>query len=483
MAFNELPRTITGDKSPAYKRQEDEWLMINTLLGGTGEMRKANTRYLPMLKNETKLQYETRLYKSVLAPFFKRAVNFSAGKAFFKPLRIESAVEKGEISDNMQLVIEDANRKNDSLAKFAHTAFKSAWAKGLGYIYVEAPAFDSNEIKTEAQMKAGKYRPYMLYLPAEDVLDIEIDEQGNIIYVKMIERYTDFNKATNVTEERIRLRVVTPEWIGVYEQPKPVTGATQSITAVYSLVGESMPNKIGKVPLVPIYTGEKQAEFECASAFIDLAYTNVQYYQDESTHESAISAAEFPILCLTGGDASEITIGPFKLVGVKDPAAKLVYVEHSGAALEAGRKNLEELRTKAAYCGMKVLSGDTANGADTQTATEAEIESIDTNSDLKVAADNFIDSLNMALWYVQLYLGEVKSDTDKSKYKAMLEGVYTLTSKDVRELAALMELERDGKMQLETLYGEMKRRGTISDDVNIEMEIASAELKQESVII
>ncbi|NCB40970.1 MAG: DUF4055 domain-containing protein, partial [Erysipelotrichia bacterium] len=242
-------------------------------------------------------------------------------------------------------------------------------------------------------------------------------------------------------------------------------------------------NKIGKVPLVPIYTGEKKAEFEAASAFIDLAYTNVQYYQDESTHESAISAAEFPILCLTGGDASEITIGPFKLVGVKDPAARLVYVEHSGAALEAGRKNLEELRTKAAYCGMKVLSGDTANGADTQTATEAEIESIDTNSDLKVAADNFIDALNMALWYVQLYLGEVKNDTDKSKYKAMLEGVYTLTSKDVRELAALMELEKEGKMKLETLYGEMKRRGTISDDVNIEIEVASAELKQESVEI
>jgi len=470
--FEQLPATITSAKGPAYKRQELEWQMINALLGGTGAIRAFGQTYLPALDNETTTRYKKRLAKAVLAPFFKRAVGFSAGKAFFRPVLVQ-AVEKGKVSDKMQAVINDANRKSDSLNKFSASAFKDGLSKGLGYIYVEADSYDPQQVRTEAEFKAANVRPYMLYLPAEDVLDIDVDDNGNIIYAKILERYTRFNTTLNATEETTRLRLITPQWIGVYEQEKAASASLNKRTGLfnYHIAGEPMVNALGKVPLVPFYAGEKKTEFEAVSPFIDLAYTNVQYYQDESTHEMAISVAEFPIL-VGKGKGTDIEIGPHKIVIV--PAdGDLRYVEHSGAALEAGRKNLEELRVKAAYCGLKALASDSSSGGRMKTASEAEMDYIDTNSDLKVAADAFADSLNMALWYVQRYLGEVQ-DGEQSKYMAKLNGMFAVTASDVQEIVALMNLESNGKMRIESLYKELKRRGAVSDDFDIESESAFA---------
>jgi hypothetical protein len=482
MAFESLPRTITAAVSPAYKRQSNEWQMINALLGGTGVMRAMGEIYLPKHENESTKSYAKRLQKAVLAPFFKRAVNFSTGKAFYKPITIRSVAEKGALSDKIIELVNDANKKGDSFAKFCNTSFKDAWAKGLGFIYVEAPAFDSDKIRTQADVAATGYRPYLVYVPAEDVLDIEIDENGKIVYVKLLERFTRFNEAIKATEELTRIRVVTTTEIGVYERPVvTVTTASRQVKQTpefteYQIAPDyPIANKLGIVPIVPIYTGEKKADFECASALIDLAYTNVQYFQDESTHENAVNFAEFPILLLVGSDGKEITIGANKMIAIKDEKANLKYVEHSGKALEAGRLNLEDLRVKAGYCGLKVLMSDSADKSSNQnTATEAEIDAIDANSELKVAADNFVDSVNMALYLYELYLGTA-SENGQANYVAKLDGLYSVSQSDVREIAALMELKSAGEMRLETLYGELKRRGTISEDIDIDSEVAFAE--------
>jgi hypothetical protein len=481
MAFDTLPRTITAAVSPAYKRQVPEWQMINALLGGTGAMRAMGEMYLPKHENESTKSYARRLQKAVLAPFFKRAVNFSTGKAFYKPITIQSAKEKGTLSDKIIELVNDANKKGDSFAKFCNTSFKDAWAKGLGFIYVEAPSFDTDSVLTEAEAKKIGYRPYLVYIPAEDVLDIEINEDGQIVYVKLLERFTRFNQAIKATEELTRIRVVTTTEIGVYERPVvAVTTASRQVkqtpeSTEYSIAPDyPIENKLGIVPIVPVYTGEKKADFESASSFIDLAYTNVQYFQDESTHENAIQFAEFPLLILTGSDGKEITIGANKMIVIKDDKANLKYVEHSGKALEAGRLNLEDLRVKAGYCGLKVLMSDSAGNAGSQrTATEAEIENIDANSELKVAADNFVDSINMALYLYELYLGTANAN-GQANYVAKLDGLYSVSQSDVREIAALMDLKSAGEMRLETLYSELKRRGTISEDIDIDSEVAFA---------
>ena len=219
MAFlDRLPATINAETSAAYGRQKDEWKMVNDLMAGTRTMRLNGTNYLPQHENESDPQYGKRLAVAVLTPFFKRAINFSTGKAFYKELVVVSADDdennKKELSDKMQMIVEDANKKNDSLNKFANFAFKDSMAKGLGYLYVDAPVLDPEKVYTEAEMKSLNVRPYLLYIAPEDVLDVEIDENGVIIYCKLFERYTEFNKDKLVTVEKTRIRVVTDDFIG-----------------------------------------------------------------------------------------------------------------------------------------------------------------------------------------------------------------------------------------------------------------------------
>ncbi|NCB47269.1 hypothetical protein EOM81_09660, partial [bacterium] len=67
MAFEVMPKTITAAVSPAYKRQNTEWQMINALLGGTGVMRAMGELYLPRHENESQKNYAKCLQKAVLA--------------------------------------------------------------------------------------------------------------------------------------------------------------------------------------------------------------------------------------------------------------------------------------------------------------------------------------------------------------------------------------------------------------------------------
>jgi hypothetical protein len=119
------------------------------------------------------------------------------------------------------------------------------------------------------------------------------------------------------------------------------------------------------------------------------------------------------------------------------------------------------------------MSDSAGNAGSQRTATEAEIENIDANSELKVAADNFVDSINMALYLYELYLGTANAN-GQANYVAKLDGLYSVSQSDVREIAALMDLKSAGEMRLETLYSELKRRGTISEDIDIDSEVAFA---------
>lgn len=473
--MSNLPKTITAEPSPAYKRQLYEWNMINALLGGTGEIRKAKELYLPRHQNENQSNYEIRLSKATLAPLFKRAVSLSTSKAFYKPARIETVDGEEPINPKIKEIIEDADKKNNSFSRFCNIAFKDSWAKGLGYIYVEAPYVPVTSRLSVSQTSAFGMRPYLLYIPPEDVLDCIMDESGRIVFAKILEHSVQYDETTYSTIEITQVRLVTPHYIGIYTQPASDDANVSQNEATEYILELELPNNLGMVPLVPFYAGERKGDFEAASSFIDLAYTNIQYYQDESTHENAISFAEFPILVLTGGEGSDITIGANKLIVIKDPSANLKYVEHSGASLDAGRRNLEDLRVKSGYCGLKVMMSDTANRSGSRvTATEAEIENIESSSELKLATDNFVDSINMALWYCERYMGLTKED-EPNKHRARLEGIFSISKTDIASLAYLMDMTNTGRMRLETFYNELKRRGSVDDNLDVESELVFAQ--------
>lgn len=482
-----LPSQTTSEPSEAYKRQYPEWQLINLLMRGTAAIRARGEEFLPRLNKETSENYDRRLSKAVLAPYFKRTVNFSTGKAFYTPLKMLPKKENEKVDPRIQAIIDDATTRNENLNVFSANAFRDGWAKGLGFIYVDAPSYDENEVRTVADLKKkfpGGVRPYFLYVKPEQMLDIMCDSSGRIIFAKMIEYYQDFDATTAKTVVKSKLRIVTPNQIGIYyanDEQNQTTDTQRDAQSYkqYSLsTKESYKNSIGIVAIAPFYTGEKHGDFECSSALNDLAYCNIQYYQNESVHENAVCAAEFPLLVGLGFDNNtELEIGPHKIITIKDPQADLKYVEHSGNALQVGKENLEELRIKMAYCGLKALKSDyTSNNSKSTTATEIKIDNIDTNAQLRIAANSFTDAIDLAFYFASLFLSIVKADAEDadSPVYASLEGIFSMTTDDINEIVQLMNLEETGKLRLETLLLEYRRRNILASDVNIASEVEFA---------
>lgn len=483
-----LPLTTTSEPCEAYKRQYPEWELINLLMRGTAAIRKKGEDYLPRLNKETDTNYDRRLSKAVLAPYFKRTVNFSTGKAFYTPIKMLPKDDAKKVDPRLQLLIDDATARNENLNVFAAQAFRDGWAKGLGYIYVDAPAYDKNEVRTAADLKKkfpGGYRPYFLYVQPEQMLDIMCDTTGRIIFAKMIEYYQDYDVQTGKSVVKSKLRIVTENFIGIYysTDEQNQTTDTQRDVLQYKTYAinpeETSENTIGMVAIAPFYTGEKHGDFECSSALNDLAYCNIQYYQNESVHENAVCAAEFPILVGLGfAENSELEIGPHKIVTIKDPTANLKYVEHSGNALQVGKDNLEELRIKMAYCGLKALKSDyTSNNSKSTTATEIKVDNIDANAQLRIAANSFTDAIDLAFYFASLFFGIISlanAATEDSQVYASLEGIFSMTTDDINEIVQLMNLEEGGKLRLETLMLELRRRNILASDVNIASEVEYA---------
>src|SRR6185295_4553940 len=95
--------------------------------------------------------------------------------------------------------------------------------------------------------------------------------------------------------------------------------------------------------LAPVYlnrtgfmTGEPPLE--------ELADLNVAHWQSSSDQRNILTVARVPILFGTGIEGNEkLEIGASSMIRTSDPNAKLTYVEHTGAAIGAGERDLERL--------------------------------------------------------------------------------------------------------------------------------------------
>ncbi|MGR5448171.1 DUF4055 domain-containing protein, partial [Vibrio jasicida] len=75
----------------------------------------------------------------------------------------------------------------------------------------------------------------------------------------------------------------------------------------------------------------------------ELAYMNVEHWQSKSDQQTILHVARVPILFAKMLGDNKITVGGAAVVKCEDENGDLKYVEHGGAAIEAGRLSLLDL--------------------------------------------------------------------------------------------------------------------------------------------
>ncbi len=418
------------------------WPIAEALLGGTATMRAAGQSFLPKWPNEEDDSYKTRLATATLFPAFGRTLSVMSGKPFSKQLTLGEDVPAA-----IQEWCQDVDLQGNSLHTFAASMMDEVLGFGIAGVLVDYPIVQ--DAKTLADERKIGARPYMVMVKHAQILGW-MAQRVNGVWVLTQLRIAETKEvpdgAFGVKHEP-RVRVLTPGAWAVYMPPKK-----DGDDWVLEADGKTT---LDAIPFVPFY-GRKLGYMVGVSPLLDLAYLNVKHWQSQSDQDTILHVARVHILAIIGADEdSKLTVGAS--AAVKIPLnGDMKFVEHTGAAIDAGTKSLELLEGQMIQTGAELLVQKPGQ----RSATEANNDAEANKSDLQRVTEAMEDSLDqclqwMAEWVKQPQGGHV------SLFKDF--GAATLTDASAQ---LVLSLQQGGLITKATALKEYQRRGTLSPDLD-----------------
>lgn len=431
------------------------WPLIDALLAGTAGMRAAGQRYLPKRRLESPEDYAVRLQTATLYPAFSETVSAMVGRVFTKSFQYGDNIPASVLQD----IIPDVDRERRSLQEFARDWFEDALCYGISYALVLAPEHAANLTghATRTEERAAGIRPYVKLIRHDQVIGWQSQTVGGV------ERLTQVRIKQAVHEPdgeygmrwRTQILVLEPGVARTHTQ----TANNQWEVEERALIVAGKP--LTDIPLIPLYT--KRTGFMAAQPpLLELAQLNTKHWWLQSSLDKLLDTASVPILVMVGVNEGDVLIGANAAINLP-PGGDARYVEHSGAAISAGRQALQDLEEAIRQAGAKMLQRSDA----TMTAAQAREEAAKEVSRLGVMAQELEDALDIVLdWFARwLNLGDTGGNVE---VHANLDPDFAPTE----TMQILLQMANSGKLSDASLFAEAQRRGLVSDDLSWEMEQA-----------
>jgi len=440
-----------NEPSLAYKAMSERWELLHDLIGGTARMREAGKTWLPMEPREEALAYENRLERSYLYGALSDTIDKIVSKPFSRP-----TIVRGELPDAMQAIVDDPSMQGLDFTQFSREVFADAALHGMAHILVDFPRV--GEGLSLAEERAEGVRPYFVRISPPDLIGWRSERQTGgrerLTEIRVREYRTEADGAWGDKEvERVRVLRDT-EW-QLWEK----VGNRDD----WQMIDEGT-HTYGDIPLVTLYldpTGFMTAN----PPFEDLAWLNLAHWQSLSDQRNILRFARMPLLYQFGITdeelEAEITIGPSQLIRSINPDAKMGYVEHGGKAIESGDKDLRNLEAQMEVMGLQPLIQKTGGA----TATGRALDESRTHSNVQAWIRALENALLEAISVAGRWMGiEVEASVD-------VFSDFGLTMKAEQDIRALVDMRKSNLITHKTFLEEIKRRGLLSDAVDVEVEI------------
>jgi hypothetical protein len=443
--------TKVNDTSDAVAAMMPGWSKIDALCGGTTAMRAARETYLPKFPREDQDSYDYRIKTSTLFNGLGRTVENMAAKPFAEP------VTYTDIDPEPALWLENIDLCGNNLSVFAHNLLTAGLKYGLTHILVECPPTtdkDGNLLyPTRAAEQAAGIRPYLVHINPRQILGWKSAKNAagaeTLTMLRMME-CVEKDAGEFGTVSIPQVRVLTPgAWATYRKDPN------KDEWPLY----KSGKMSLGFIPLVTFYT--RRTGFMTATPpFSDLADLNIKHWQSSSDQDSVLHVARVPILAISGvtdDDKDKITIGA-KSALMLPTGGDAKYVEHTGAAISAGRESLQDLENQMRAMGAELLVETQV----TTTATQNNIEDSEAKCQLSMMVEGLEDALDQAVdimhkWVKLDYKGDIDIFDDFSSGAVMqASGPFVI---------ALVQLVNTGLLSKEDAFGEMQRYGIVNPDL------------------
>lgn len=467
----------------AHAVMAPKWHKIDTLLGGTDAMRAAGETYLPKYEEESAKRYAIRLQMTTLLNMTKFTLSNLVGRVFKNPIQFNSDVpdvisgiveDAGKKIAKKEGLVEDINGQGDHVQVVAYRWFESGFSKGLSHMLIDMPAVQQRADGVPlTKADDAKRKPYWVPIAPENLLFAYSEVVNGKEVLKMVRILEEVTELVGYNEACVvQIRVLEPGVWTIWRYIEDKKGNKDWY--VHDAGTMDIKNSDGElyIPLVSFYTKRKGLMLSDVP-LEDLADLNIEHWQSKSDQRSILTAARFPMLAVSGSTGEDdatgkkINIGPYTLLSTPDPNGKYYYVEHTGAAIGAGRQDLRDLEDQMASYGAQFLK----KKADIESATARILDSTETISELQAVALNFKDAVEQALKVTADWLklpsgGSITLDAGLS------------ISLDGTDLQTLTEARRNRDISRPTYLGELKRRDVLSDD--FDPELNDEELNEEN---
>ncbi|MCY0910848.1 DUF4055 domain-containing protein [Massilia antarctica] len=417
--------------------------LIAALLGGTKTMRAAGETYLPKWPNEDDESYKLRLAVSTLFPAYARTVEVLAAKPFSKPLTVGE-----DVPARLKPWTEDIDRSGRNLHSFASELCQAALGYGFGGILVDYPKTEG--IVTRAQELEAGVRPYFVQIHVKNILGWLPKNATSVAGLTQL-RLLESAEVPNGEFDTKRIEQVRVLGQGTWQTWRKSEAGKKE----WVLFEEGV-TTLPTIPFVPVY-GKRLAHMEACPPLVELGHMNVEHWQSKSDQQNILHIARVPILFMKGVEAeTTITVGAGTAVKTDRPDADMKFVEHSGAAIEAGRLSILDLEDRMRQAGAELLVIKPGNVTESQTLADNEQGSCA----LKKVAENIEDALDQALQLMAAWVGEPQGG-HVTVFKDFGAATLAEASADL-----LFKSATGGKISAETYFNELQRRGTLSPDLD-----------------
>lgn len=445
--------------SDAWDSMAPRWMMIDTLLGGTEEMRRAGTLYLPQHPQESPIGYQNRLNRAILLNVFELTVQHLSGRPFSEKMKIV------ELLPELENLMEDVDTLGTTIDNFCQAWFKNALAKGFSHVLVDMPQLETGGvIRTLEDDRNEQRRPYLVQVPPENVIFARsevINGQEVLTHVRIREQVTVPNGFTDTVIDQIR--VLKPGHVTLWRNAKD---QKRSNARNKWVIFTEWDVALQTIPLLTFYTG-RTGFMTAKPPLLDLAYMNVSHWQSLADQINVLTVARFPMLAASGVSDEEgiIKVGPNQILTTTDSGGKFYYVEHTGAAIESGQKALNHLEEKMAAYGAQFLKQQ----PDRASATARVLDSAETMGGLGAMVNAFSEVVENVFNLMADWLNLTISNASSGHVE--LDASYGLDETTQWELQTL-QLTRQGRdISRKTYLEELMRRRVLNQDYDIEADV------------
>lgn len=433
--------TTVSEQSHAAAAMTADRALIDALQGGTRGMREAGETYLPKRPLESSEDYKARLGMATLFPALSETIAAMTGRVFARPLVIGDNVPEWMTRD----VLPDIDRQGRNLHVFARDWFAQALGYGISHCLVESPR--AHGVRTQADQRRANVRPYAIQIAPQRILGWRTDADGVLTQVRIrFERDEHDGEFGARTIDQIRVYEIGR--VRTYEKVKDSW-----------VVVDDVPLPLARIPLVTLYTN-RTGMLTATPPLRELAFLNAKHWRMQSGNDTLVDTASVPILAVAGvQEGDNIVIGAKHAVRLP-PGGSLQYVEHTGAAIGAGREALRALEDAMRQAGAKLVQPDKA----TKTATQAAEDASRENSALGAMCRGFQDTVNDLLDLIAEWRGEESGGTVQAQPNLDVD------PSPNESMNVLLALRNGGALSDSTLFAETKRRGLVAEDVDWEDE-------------